>query len=567
MDIKENKMKKRDNELYKHLCVVLVSLLMIMIFLYFHEARKHLEISNNEEGVGNESTEDDEELQRYMTTVGNESAENDEELQKYMTNNTLASSQNAFYAIKKDGTVITTNNEIDLSAWNDIVGITASNDYVVAIKKDGTVIASIEIPGIEKWRDIIDISASESYLAGLKADGTVVTSGTSEYTKGKIEDTSEWNNIIQISQGLESLVALKSDGTVVGTGSNYYGQLEINNWKNIIQVETKDCYTAGLRSDGTVVCVGYSDCICDTSRWKDIVEISVDRWGIVGLKSDGTLVATGAGLSGSGVISYDNSSIETQLSINGITDVVFVDSYFNTICIKKDGTAVAVGSFNTDGQSKVELWNDLVNYQNKNDYIEKIGKQEIVYFDDSNEMSQAEKFKREYAEKKTREEEERINKEADIHIGMDSKSVLIKLEQMLNNNQITVSDSTPSGMINYSFTISNIEAADLFKVDSVRNLPQITNVTLQFLDDKLEYIDLKTELPLEVSNSSTRKEYIANIIKNEAKKMGYDEDIIIRGQYGSSVVYRGTFEIDGAKITLFISDELKSMDVRLYSNF
>lgn len=175
----------------------------------------------------------------------------------------------------------------------------------------------------------------KSYLAGLKADGTVVTSGTSEYTKGKIEDTSEWNNIIQISQGLESLVALKSDGTVVGTGSNYYGQLEINNWKNIIQVETKDCYTAGLRSDGTVVCVGYSDCICDTSRWKDIVEISVDRWGIVGLKSDGTLVATGAGLSGSGVISYDNSSIETQLSINGITDVVFVDSYFNTICIKK----------------------------------------------------------------------------------------------------------------------------------------------------------------------------------------------------------------------------------------
>lgn len=81
----------------------------IMIFLYFHDDRKHIEVLNNTETVGSESTEDDK-----------------EELQRYMTNNTLASSQNAFYAIKKDGTVI----------------------------------ASVEIPGIEKWRDIIDISAT-----------------------------------------------------------------------------------------------------------------------------------------------------------------------------------------------------------------------------------------------------------------------------------------------------------------------------------------------------------------------------------------------------------------------
>lgn len=542
-------MEKRD-KLYKYLCIVLSVLLMIMIFLYFHDGGKHIEVLNNTGTVGSESEDD-----------------NKEELQRYMTNNILASSQNAFYAIRNDGTVITTNNEIDLSTWNNIVGIAASNDYVAAIKKDGTVIASIEIPGIEKWRDIIDISASESYLAGLKADGTVVTIGTSEYTKGKMEDTNEWNNIIQISQGLDSLVALKSDGMVVGTCSNYYGQLEINNWKNIIQVETKDCYTAGLRADGTVVCVGYSNCICDTSGWNDIVEISVDRWGIVGLKSDGTLVATGAGLSGSSVISYDNSSTETQLSINGITDVVSVDSYFDTICIKKDGTAVAVGSFNTEGQCEVELWNDLVNYRNKNDYIEEIGKQEIVDFDSTKEMSQAEKFEREYAERKRREEEERINKEADIYIGMDSKSVLIKLGQILDNNQITVSDPTSSGMINYSFTISNSEAADLFKVDSIRNLPQITNVTLQFSDDKLEYISLKTELPSDASNTATGREYIAGIIKNEARKMGYNDDVIVRGQYGNNVVYRGTFDIDGVRITLFISDELKNMGVHLYSNF
>lgn len=543
-------MEKRDNKLYKYLCIVLALLLSVMIFLYFHDNKKHIEALNNTETVDSESIKDDE-----------------GPLQKYMTNKTLASSENAFYAIKKDGTVITTNDEIDISTWSNIVGIAASNDYVAAIKKDGTVIASVEIPGIEKWRDIIDISASESYLAGLKADGTVITIGTSEYTKGKMEDTNEWNDIIQISQGLDSLVALKSDGTVVGTGSNYYGQLEINNWKNIIQVETKDCYTAGLKADGTVVCVGYSDDFCDTSKWKNIVEISVDRWGIVGLKLDGTLIATGSGLSGSSIISYDNSSKETQLSIKGITNVVAVDCYFNTICVKKDGTAVSVGSFNENGQSKAELWTDLVNYRNKNDHIKEIEKQEIVDFDNTKKISEAEKYEREYAEKKRREKEERINKDADIHIGMDSKSVLKKLEQKLNNDEITVSDPTPSGIINYLFTVSNSEAADLFKVDSVRNLPQITNITLQFLDDKLEYIDLTTKLPSDVSNTATGREDIADIIKNEAQKMGYNDDVIVRGMYGNYVVYRGTFNIGGVKITLFIDSKLESMGVCLYSNF
>lgn len=540
-------MKKQDNKLYKYLCIVLASLLIIMIFLYFHKDETQVEELNNTETISNKAIED-----------------NRENLQNNVIINALASSENASYAIKRDGTVVTTNDEIDLSTWNDIVSISATDDYVVGIKRDGTVIASSEIQGIEKWRDIIDISASESYLAGLKSDGTVITIGTSEYTRGKTEDTNEWNNIIQISQGLNSLVALKSDGTVVGTGSNYYGQLEINNWKNIIQVETRDCYTAGLRANGTVVCTGYSeDNYCDTSVWEDIVEISVDRWGIIGLKSDGTLVATGAGVSGNSVISCNDSSIETQLSVNDITDVAAVDSYSNTICIRKDGTAVVVGSFNANGQCDVEMWNDLVNYHNKNNYIEKIKRQEIVEIDDTETTSQAEQFRKEYAENKFREEEERRNQEADICIGMDSKTVLTKLEQMLNNNQIEIDDNTED--VYYSFVISNSEAADLFKVEAVRKLPQITNVILQFSDDKLEDINLKTKLPMDVSNSNRKS--IADIIKNEAKKMGYSEEIIVRGQYGSKAVYHGTFDIDKVKITIYISSDLENMGVHLYSEY
>ena len=62
-------MEKRD-KLYKYLCIVLSVLLMIMIFLYFHDGGKHIEVLNNTGTVGSESEDDNkEELQRYMTII------------------------------------------------------------------------------------------------------------------------------------------------------------------------------------------------------------------------------------------------------------------------------------------------------------------------------------------------------------------------------------------------------------------------------------------------------------------------------------------------------------------
>lgn len=485
-----------------------------------------------------------------------------------VTDNIVACTANASYALKTDGTVLATGNneegQLNVDEWSEIIGIDAADDYAVGIKKDGSVVATKEIQGLDEWKDIIDISAGNSYLAGLKSDGTVVTIGVSQYTIGETEDTDNWDDVIAISQGYDALVGLKKDGTVIGCGSNYYGQLEIDKWCNIIQIDTSDCFTAGLRSDGTVVCVGYANGTkCDTSKWSDIKEIAVDRWGIIGLKSNGSLVATGYGIDGhSHIIPYSDNTRFTGLSIEGMSEVSALDSDCNTICIKNDGTVTVVGPYDSKKQMEVSNWNDIVTVYPKNEAIDKIMQMEVRDIEVSSKKSQAE----EHAEEQEKKEQARINEDAPIHIGMDSDSVLSELQKIVDKSEIVIEDSKEHDWTEYNFELSNSQVADIFGVKGVNSLPEVTKVELLFsaTEGGLYLIHLYTKFPSNVSTEDSSRAAIEKIIKQEAQDMGAIGKISCRGQYGSYVIYRGTFEVDGVKIGISISEKMSDMIVSLY---
>ena len=497
-----------------------------------------------------------------------------EDISKYRSNKIVASSINATYALTNEGTVLATgkdeNGQLNVDSWSEIVEISASDDYVVGLREDGTVVSTMDIPEITNWNEIIDVSAGNSYLAALKKDGTVLTVGVSEDTKGEEEYVTEWNNIIAISQGNhDTLVGLKSDGTVVGCGLNYYGEIEVDNWRNIIQAETKTHFTAGLKSDGTVVCVGYCDGIeCDVSGWTNIKQIDVQSCGIIGVKEDGTMVSTGGSIATDNkLIKSTDSSIETGLSVEGVSDVVAVDTSYNTVCTKEDGTVEVIGCFEQNGEKNVAGWKDIVSAYTTTEEIETIKKMEMEPFEVSTEKSLAEQNNEKLSRVDQENENIRINENAPIFIGMSSNDVYDELLKFVSSSEIEEEEGYDERDRYYQVRLSNDHAAELFDFNAIRKLPEIISVDLSCTEGILESISIDTKLPSYASEYSGSENL--DLIERIAKDMGAKDKVSGSAYYPDAIDemrFSGTTIIKGVGIKIYLTEERysgKKSDVSL----
>ena len=221
------------------------------------------------------------------------------------------------------------NGQCDVSDWSDIVAISAGGYYTVGLKSDGTVVkagdGSYEMDGVSGWTDITAISAGGEHIVGLRADGTVIAVGQNKDGRCSVSD---WADIVAVSAGGSHTVGLCADGTVVAAGSSDRGQCSVSGWADIIAISAGYTHTAGLRADGTVVDTAFQD---EVSDWTDIVAVSAGRDYTVGLKSDGTVVAAGKNSNGQ----CDVSGWTDIVAVSA--------GYTHTLGLRKDGTAVAMG--------------------------------------------------------------------------------------------------------------------------------------------------------------------------------------------------------------------------------
>ena len=253
--------------------------------------------------------------------------------------------------LKADGTVVAVGGneygQCNVSDWQNIVAIAATDYHTVGLKADGMVVAVGENNSgqcnVSDWRDIVAIAAAGYHTVGLKADGTVVAIGDNEYGQCNVSD---WQNIVAIAAGHWHTVGLKADGTVVAVGDNDKGQCNVADWQDIIAIAA-DYHTVGLKADGTVVAVGNNNSgLCNVSDWQDIVAIAAD-YHTVGLKADGTVVAVG-----------DND--KGQCNVADWQNIVAIAAAgYHTVGLKADGTVVAIGD-NEYGQCNVSDWRDIV---------------------------------------------------------------------------------------------------------------------------------------------------------------------------------------------------------------
>lgn len=86
----------------------------------------------------------------------------------------ISASSSDIMGLDKNGKVYSTyaNN---VSGFKDCVGIATAEMYAAGLKKDGTVITTADDVDVSSWRNIISIAAGTSHIVGLRSDGTVVS--------------------------------------------------------------------------------------------------------------------------------------------------------------------------------------------------------------------------------------------------------------------------------------------------------------------------------------------------------------------------------------------------------
>lgn len=123
----------------------------------------------------------------------------------------------------------------ELSAFTDLVKISAGPDYLLGLKRDGSAVKTGKsLP--EGWDDLVDIAAGTTHLAAVKEDGTVLCSGSEDAC-----DVAEWTDVVSVYAGNEITAGLTRDGKLLVSGKADY--LE----------ETDSVKDLALNKDGAVV--------------------------------------------------------------------------------------------------------------------------------------------------------------------------------------------------------------------------------------------------------------------------------------------------------------------------
>lgn len=324
-----------------------------------------------------------------VTAIGNQNFDQ-EAVTGWYDIESIASNNNEIAGLKKDGTVVLTGDDIDVSDWSSIVEIAYGNAFVAGLKEDGTVriseiswasnvfgsdevfdgekMQSIAAGGeiiagvtedktvklvstegdrssvVSDWTDIISVSVGSSVIVGLRENGTAVAasiseSGTEEY------DLDDWDDLTSVAVGENHIVGLKSDGTVLCTGKNGYGECNTQEWKDVAEIAAGRNCTAGIKKDGTLLFAGKRiNAAGDVADWRNIVDISAGNEYSVGLKEDGT-------------VTYAGNAPEIFDEMREWRNIESVETgYFVTAGLKEDGTVVAAGN---SLQEKVADWTDI----------------------------------------------------------------------------------------------------------------------------------------------------------------------------------------------------------------
>lgn len=217
-------------------------------------------------------------------------------IEKYVSNN----NNSAF--VFRDGTVKVeddnTYGQCNVQGYSDIKDIELSPTCVFLVRNDGSITAVGAIDekiksDISSWNDISMVSASEQLCVVVTNSNTIKVSASKMVQINK-DKMLGWSNILKVCVHNDKCVALTRDGKVNVSWDDEFID-DINNLKDIDDILYDGTYIIALDSSGKVHLVGkaknkFLDAgRVDASTWKDIVAISCSNYAICGYDSEGNL--------------------------------------------------------------------------------------------------------------------------------------------------------------------------------------------------------------------------------------------------------------------------------------
>lgn len=265
--------------------------------------------------------------------------------------------------------------DVNNDDWKDIISLDCYGSLTVGLKSNQKVVITGLYNGdkqidMESLENIVDVTAGEQFIAVLDKNGQV-------YADGLIVqnwDLSEWNDVIDIDAGWNFLVGLTKDHKLRFAGVNtefFMKQYSETDWKNVISIsaggggnhpkrrDDGHGHIVGLKDDGSVVAIGddnYKQCSEAKNNWDKIVRISAGDWYTVGLTEDGGVLITGENFDGS---YYIDRSLGKE-GLRNLENIVEVAAGFGqTLCLRSDGTIYPFG-FEENELYETKDWQDIL---------------------------------------------------------------------------------------------------------------------------------------------------------------------------------------------------------------
>lgn len=128
-------------------------------------------------------------------------------------------------ALRGDGSAVISHESARSDELTELVDVAVNTGYAVGLRADGTAVCAAA--DLSAWHDLVAVSASSNGILGLDAQGAV---HAQFFRSGAGEDFSAPGDAVAMAAGGTHCVFVRADGTVAAWGENYHGECNVAGW-------------------------------------------------------------------------------------------------------------------------------------------------------------------------------------------------------------------------------------------------------------------------------------------------------------------------------------------------
>ena len=131
----------------------------------------------------------------------------------------------ALAALRRDGSALISHESARSDELVGLVDIAVNTGYAVGLREDGSAVCAAA--DLSAWRDLVAVSASSNAILGLDARGRV---HAHFFRAGAGADFTAPDDVAAMAAGGTHCVFVRADGTVAAWGENAHGECEVAGW-------------------------------------------------------------------------------------------------------------------------------------------------------------------------------------------------------------------------------------------------------------------------------------------------------------------------------------------------